>query len=484
MIPRIAPRGRSFKGAGAYFLHDKESATSERVAWTYTENLRTDDPEKALKIMAWTANHGEALKRDAGASQAGAKAIRPVYHFSLAWHPEQQPEPEHMRGAARSALERLGLVEHQSVMVAHTDTDHLHVHVIVNLVHPETGYVARTGLDKRGLQAWALEYEREHGKIYCPQREENASQRAQGIATKYQEDVRAYTEKVARAYHAADNGKAFAAALEAEGLSLANGRRGAFVIVDEQGDIQKLARQIEGVSAKDIKAKLADLPPGVLPIAEQLARERHQTIESQQAATVEQDQAPLEAVAQLQPEPSVSAPAEVEPETPDQAAERELSRQRQEIEDHYRLEALRKGQRQAEETVASQSGFWARLLGRHRAALAALAVAQSELQRAEEQQAQALRALEMKVPQPDPMTAEAAPPTQEPTDELRLLLDAQLRSAEREVTAQDAFSRAAEQEELLCTLRGEWDQAAHTDHDPGQDASPPGPDKDRGIEYD
>ena len=53
MIPRVAKPGRSFKGAGAYYLHDKgHRSTDKRVLFTHTENLPTRDPEKALKCMA------------------------------------------------------------------------------------------------------------------------------------------------------------------------------------------------------------------------------------------------------------------------------------------------------------------------------------------------------------------------------------------------------------------------------------------------
>jgi hypothetical protein len=53
MVPAITEGGRSFKGAALYYLHDKrkpgeaERLTSERVAWTHTLNLATDDPDRA-----------------------------------------------------------------------------------------------------------------------------------------------------------------------------------------------------------------------------------------------------------------------------------------------------------------------------------------------------------------------------------------------------------------------------------------------------
>ena len=42
MIAKLAARGTSFKGAGNYYLHDKDAQTSERVVWIETvTSLRT-----------------------------------------------------------------------------------------------------------------------------------------------------------------------------------------------------------------------------------------------------------------------------------------------------------------------------------------------------------------------------------------------------------------------------------------------------------
>jgi predicted ABC-class ATPase len=80
-------------------------------------------------------------------------------------------------------LKVLEMQDHQAVFVAHNDTAHRHVHVIVNRVHPET----RQGEEQlprpsKNFQAWALEQERAHGKVFCKAREFNALARqvAQG----------------------------------------------------------------------------------------------------------------------------------------------------------------------------------------------------------------------------------------------------------------------------------------------------------------
>ncbi len=245
MIPKINNRGHSFKGVTAYLMHDKEANTAERVAWTRTGNMHTDDIEKAAIIMAWTDRNAELLKQSAGGSLAGAKpSAGGVYHCSLSWSPDDTPDREHMEVQGAEILKRLQLENHQYYFVAHSDTDHAHMHIVVNLTNPENGQRVTPSFDKRELQKWALEYEQEHG-IYCELRATNAAKRARGENVKHQDTKQDYSERVTRAFYAADSGKAFANSLEAEGLHLAQGRRGGFVIVDEKGDIQKLGRQLE-----------------------------------------------------------------------------------------------------------------------------------------------------------------------------------------------------------------------------------------------
>jgi hypothetical protein len=257
MVPREAGRGRSFKGAGLYYLHDRHASTSERVAFTHTENIPTNDPHKAVKWMAWTAMNAEELKRQSGSAMTGRSCARPVFSFSLAWHPEEEPKKWEMIGAGRRALIALGLQEHETVMVSHNDRSHPHLHLIVNVVHPETGKASRLSYSRLKLSQWAETYERERGKIYCDQRVENNARREQGEKVKYREPELDLKARITQLYRESDSGAAFQAALAEEGLTLAQAKR--IVLIDREGKIHSLYRQIEGVKAKDIKARLAGL---------------------------------------------------------------------------------------------------------------------------------------------------------------------------------------------------------------------------------
>lgn len=179
MNPKVAKKGTSFKGAGLYYLHDKNKATTQnRVAFTETVNLPTDDPQTALKVMAYTAMHQDQLKAASGQVVTGRKTKTTVYSYSLSWHPSENPNQQEMLEAARETLEVLGLQEHEALLVAHNDTKHPHIHVIVNRVHPETGILDTHSCDQLRLSEWAEEYQKQRGQDdFTPQRTINNEKR-------------------------------------------------------------------------------------------------------------------------------------------------------------------------------------------------------------------------------------------------------------------------------------------------------------------
>ena len=181
MIPNVADRGTSFVGVGQYLLHDKsldgepKSQTSGRVAWTETRNLMTEDPEFGMRLMAGTAMNAKAIKQAAGVSLAGRPSKGDVYHYSLAWHDDENGKisREDMMSAVDETLEELGMTDHQAVIIAHEDEQHPHVHVVVNLVNPTMGkHPEELSHDWSRLDDWAYRYRERRGEqyLYCPDR--------------------------------------------------------------------------------------------------------------------------------------------------------------------------------------------------------------------------------------------------------------------------------------------------------------------------
>jgi len=190
MVPKVAGKGSSFKGAAQYYLHDKGALTRERVAFSETLNLPTRDPDKAFKCMAWTAAHQNEIKARAGGSMRGRRLRDPVYTYSLSWAPDERPTRDEMLDAAKDTLKVLGLHEHEAILVSHRDEPHPHIHAIVNRVHPETGIAAKLSNDHLKLSRWAEAYEKRQGLIRCEQRVENNERRRRGEWAKDRRDYR------------------------------------------------------------------------------------------------------------------------------------------------------------------------------------------------------------------------------------------------------------------------------------------------------
>lgn len=199
MIPRIGKGGASFGDTAMYYVHDPEMGedgkrtgkmlySSDRFEWAAARNLsidvevgskaeQIDAVKKCGTIMQWTADHQADIKLAAGGSMAGRPMTKPVYTYSLSWAPHEEVSKAEMIKAADETLKRLGLRDHQVLIVAHNDTHMSHVHCIVNRVNPKHGRTASKSCDRLNLSKWAEAYEKRRGSILVPQRVLNNAQR-------------------------------------------------------------------------------------------------------------------------------------------------------------------------------------------------------------------------------------------------------------------------------------------------------------------
>lgn len=200
MIVKIhADGGHSFKCLTEYLVKDEA-----RVDFVDTRNLITQNPYTAARVMAATAMNQAELKKAAGIKNTGRKSKRgAVFHFTLSWEDEEAKNRNldrwEVERAVDTLLEQLGAKkkirsqyadEHQILMVRHNDKDHSHVHVVVNNVHPEHGVMLPDNHNFLKTSTWALKYERESGRIYCPERAINWKARNRHQYVRYREDTR------------------------------------------------------------------------------------------------------------------------------------------------------------------------------------------------------------------------------------------------------------------------------------------------------
>ncbi len=117
--------GAGFGGSTRYLLQGKkDNPNPDRVLWTSTRELTLGDPQQAAILMRATAAQGRTDK--------------PVQHISISLPPDEHLSREQWEQVIDTTLRDLGLEGHQALIVAHRDTAHEHIHLLVNRVHPET----------------------------------------------------------------------------------------------------------------------------------------------------------------------------------------------------------------------------------------------------------------------------------------------------------------------------------------------------------
>jgi hypothetical protein len=151
----VSSSGKSFRALAAYLATGRSGEEHERVAWSAGRNLPTDDPELAATFMRATAAQSDRVEK-------------PVYHIALSFDPSDPVDRAAMEQVANHLLERLGLAEHQAVIVAHRDREHPHLHLLVNRVHPETGLAWERWKDQPLIQQVLREEEQALGLREVP----------------------------------------------------------------------------------------------------------------------------------------------------------------------------------------------------------------------------------------------------------------------------------------------------------------------------
>jgi hypothetical protein len=126
-IPSSQPG--SFRAPALYLAGLTKGVSPDRVAWSFSRNLATDDPRVAGHVM------------EACAAQS-SRCQKPAYHFVVTFDPKdaeaERIDHDKMREIAEQVIDRMGLGEYQGLVYAHQDTPHPHVHFLFNRVHPET----------------------------------------------------------------------------------------------------------------------------------------------------------------------------------------------------------------------------------------------------------------------------------------------------------------------------------------------------------
>lgn len=142
---------RSWSRTADYILASKTNEWGEKVGGVRVTNCHTDDPAVATTLIEATQAMNTRSKTDK------------TYHLVFSFPPGEEPPLDVLRKIEDELVASIGYAEHQRVSAVHIDTDHLHVHVAINKVHPKGYQNIEPHFDKLKLMEACDRLELEHG---------------------------------------------------------------------------------------------------------------------------------------------------------------------------------------------------------------------------------------------------------------------------------------------------------------------------------
>lgn len=129
----------------------KSASKSVRI-WRLTEYIRSPEAENASEKCIYAGARGfltgKPRSQTAEMLALSEEAVRSpdtINHYVLSWQTGEQPSPEQVEDAVSLFLVELNLGGHQVIYALHADTDNIHLHLVINRVHPDTLKVVRPG---------------------------------------------------------------------------------------------------------------------------------------------------------------------------------------------------------------------------------------------------------------------------------------------------------------------------------------------------
>lgn len=144
---------RSWERTADYILCSKTNKYGEKVGGVRVTNCYTNDPAAATTLIEATQAMNTRSKTDK------------TYHLVFSFPPGEEPDLKTLHAIEDELVAAIGFKDHQRISAVHIDTDHLHVHVAINKVHPTGFQNIEPYYDKKKLMETCERLEIEHGLI-------------------------------------------------------------------------------------------------------------------------------------------------------------------------------------------------------------------------------------------------------------------------------------------------------------------------------
>jgi hypothetical protein len=159
-----------FARLGRYILNDGLSdaqALTERTVAYILDGRGDQNRVGAVRITNCQGETPALAIKEIMATQAMNTRARDdrTYHLVVSFAAGERPGPEQLVDIEETLSSAIGLGAHQRLSAVHCDTDHLHIHVAINKIHPESFRLVEPYFDQRKLMAECEALEQKHNLI-------------------------------------------------------------------------------------------------------------------------------------------------------------------------------------------------------------------------------------------------------------------------------------------------------------------------------
>jgi hypothetical protein len=228
------------------------------------------------ELRGFASDNIEDAFRSVHVIAEATKAEQPFFHVQVRNPTGEEVTRDVWEQIAKRIESKLGLTGQPRAIAFHIEeaNGHEHMHIAWSRIDEETLTAKHMPFYKTRLKEVSRELEikfgltqvpneRESAIKYAPTRDEDEQARRLGV------NIHDARQTIRNCYEQSDCGASFQAALEHEGLILAQGDRRGFVVIDHAGGIHALGKRILDVSVSAIGERLSDLARDELPTVEQ-----------------------------------------------------------------------------------------------------------------------------------------------------------------------------------------------------------------------
>lgn len=239
---------------------------------SYLTRGKAGERAELWQLRGFEATNIKDAFRDVHIMADGTKCEQPFFHVQVRNRQDETLTRQQWEYAADRIEKMLGLAGQPRAIAFHIDekSGTEHMHVAFSRIDEETLTAKPLPFFKDRLKKLSRELElhfalepvtsKREGEIkYAPTRAQEEQARRLGL------DIHEVRNAIRACYDRSDCGASLRAALENEGMVLAQGERRDFVVIDQGGGIHALGKRILDVTAARIRDRLSDLSREELP---------------------------------------------------------------------------------------------------------------------------------------------------------------------------------------------------------------------------